>query len=104
MKKPTEIKLGWRIVKIIYKSIVLFNGQDSYGRTDANEGKIEIATEKIDISNSKIKGLLHEILHIINYHYCINLAEKQIEILAIGLGDLAAQNPELIKYIFVEKP
>lgn len=52
-----------------------------------------------DLGNDLVKEtLLHEIIHGIDFMFGINLREKQVEQLGVGLATVFRDNPHLIKY------
>jgi len=101
MKRPEKVKLGWKELEITYKPHVISeDGKDCFGLAQYHKGVIFISEDHYTEANLKIRGLLHELLHMIDFHYATELSEAQVSMLAIGLGDLSAQNPGLMKYIF----
>ena len=101
MKRPEKIKLGWKEFDIEYKPHVISeDGKDCFGMSQYNKSVILISEDHYTEANMKIKGLLHELLHMVDFHYATELSEAQVSMLSIGIGDLAAQNPGLMEYIF----
>jgi len=69
--KPSEIKIGWKDIKIEYVDPSFFqNNSDYWGQFLTRKGKIEIQKEidGDDLANT----LLHEILHAIVYASSLN--------------------------------
>ncbi len=103
MKRPEKVKLGWKEFSVVYKQHTISeDGKDCFGLASYNKGEIFISEDSYDGANLKIAGLLHELLHMLNLHYMTELTENQVSMLAVGLGDLAAQSPGLMKFIFEE--
>ena len=101
MKRPEKVKLGCKNLKIVYKpDVVSEDGKACFGLASYTKGEIYISEDKDDESNVRIAGLLHELIHMVDVHYMTELTENQISMLTVGLGDLAAQNPGLMKYVF----
>ncbi len=101
MKRPGKVKLGWKEFSVEYKPHVISgDGKDCFGLANYNKGKIFVSEDSYNDANERIVGLLHELVHMIDAHYKMELSENQVAMLTVALGDLAAQNPGLMKYIF----
>lgn len=99
-KRPDLLKIGWKHLRITYKSTVIdMAGADSYGIVRYVPGEISIS-DSHEEAVMCIDGLLHEVIHCISCHGDLNLSENQVSGIATGLGDVAAQNPDLIGFIF----
>jgi len=97
--KPDLIWIGSNKYKINYSPKLLADdGDELYGQIVYSENIINISTNyKIHFQR---EGLLHEILHGINYWYNSNrLSEKDIIAMAHGLFDLIRQNPGVLNWI-----
>ena len=85
-----RIKIGVFYHDIVEKENVNIDGVSKYGTYDYINQVIEIREGMT--KDRKSQTLLHEIIHVIDMDYSIELTETQIECLATGLLQVLKEN------------
>ena len=93
-----NIVIGGIIYPVIYKDVVICDGEESCGAFDFVKSEIEISNRQSDICFCKT--LLHEIIHAIEKEYGIELSETQTDCLAGAFLGLMLHNRHIFKHIF----
>ena len=89
---PKQIKVGGEYLAIFEEDL-----EGRYGLYSGDQEVIKI--EKSLPFKRKIRILLHEILHHIDYVYGLNISHRAIYTLAYSLLSIIYDNPELLKLL-----
>jgi len=86
----TKVKVGGMTYTVLYKSDVNIDGVKRYDTCDRENMVIEIR----DSMNKPLTDLtlIHEIVHAIDFEYCIDMTESQVEQMANGLYQVLVDN------------
>lgn len=93
--KNNKVKIGYKEYEIIKQPEIIEVRGEYYGKCEANEEKITIAskfTQKV-----QNQAFLHELLHCIAHKYDleVNDDEHSIQLLATGLYEAIIDNPHI---------
>lgn len=89
-KRPKSIKLKGKTWKVIYKKVILVDGEECRGATDTSERTIEILIGLDDEAFTKV--LLHELMHATIYEIHIELHDVIEEALVMAFTDTAMEH------------
>lgn len=96
MRRPRHLKILAR------DYLVEWQKPKNMGQCGGSAGRVVVDTQRIWIDRTNHPDrqkavLIHEILHVIDFHHGIDLDEKQTEAIACGLFEFARRNKKTWK-------
>ena len=94
-------------VRVLGKTYKVRPFQDTLLKTQAagaNDVKLALIEYDPQMTKDQVKDtLLHEIVHILDYDFQLEMSERQVHCLASGLFSVFKDNPDLSKWILTSK-
>lgn len=89
-KRPKSIKIKGKTWKVVYKKIILVDGEECNGATDTGERTIEI---KLNLDDKTfVKTFLHESMHATIYEIHLDMHSIVEEALVQAFTDTAVEH------------
>ena len=92
MKIPKRVRFVGRVYDVKH-DVACAEEHNAYGMVNFHTGLITLTPRKAGVSEmEETDTLMHELLHIINHHYKIELTEDQIHFITLGLLGVIREN------------